>query len=337
MAIGIGFIGASQIAKNSMIPAFLENSECKLKSVYSTDLERGQEYAKANNIEQAAASVDALVNDSEIHAVYISTTNELHHSQVLAAARAGKHVLCEKPLAMSIKDAQEMINVCRENNVVLATNHHLRNAPAIAKLKELVENGAIGQPIAARVFHAVYLRDDLQGWRINSPKAGGGVIMDIVVHDIDTLRFILGTEPTEVVSLSQNSGMADSVEDGNMAVFRFSDDLLAQVHTSFTVRHAGNGIELHGTKGSLSVTGVLGRSPAAAIKLTNDQSEQQFNVEHQSLDLETVRLFINAIQGHGQPAASGEDGLISMMAALACLESGEQKTKVDISVDEVEI
>ena len=330
MTIGIGLIGASRIARDAMIPVFVAHPDCELVSVYSSNFERGKEYAAANGIKRAAASVEELVNDPEVHAVYISTTNELHHAQLLAAAKAGKHVLCEKPIAMSVLEGKEMVTACHEAGVVMATNHHLRNAAPIRKLQELVAAGAIGKPIAARVFHAVYLREGLQGWRINNPAAGGGVVMDIVVHDIDTLRFILGTEPTEVVSMSQAAGMGDSVEDGNMAVFRFDDGLLAQVHTSFTVKYAGDGIELHGTEGSLRVTGVLGRSAGSAITLTNAEGEQQISVEHHSLDAETVRLFVNAVKGEGKPAATGEDGVVSMAAALACLESGESGSTVRI-------
>ncbi|MEZ5534996.1 MAG: Gfo/Idh/MocA family oxidoreductase [Thiolinea sp.] len=330
MTIGIGLIGASRIARDSMIPVFAAHPDCELVSVYSSNFERGKEYAAANGIKRAAASVDELVNDPEVHAVYVSTTNELHHAQVLAAAKAGKHVLCEKPIAMSVQEGREMVAACHEAGVVMATNHHLRNAAPIRKLKGLVTSGAIGKPIAARVFHAVYLPENLQGWRINDASAGGGVVMDIVVHDIDTLRFILGTEPLEVVSMSQSAGMAESVEDGNMAVFRFDDGLLAQVHTAFTVKYGGDGIELHGTEGSLRVTGVLGRRPGSAITLTNAQGEQQITVAHHSLDAETVRQFIDAVQGKGQAAASGEDGLKSMAAALACLEAGKLGTRINI-------
>lgn len=330
MTIGIGFIGASRIARDSMIPVFAAHPECELISVYSSNPERGKTYATANGIQRSATSVDELVNDPKIDAVYISTTNELHHAQVLAAAKAGKHILCEKPLAMSTSEGEEMVTACRDAGVVLATNHHLRNAVPIRKLKQLLADGAIGTPLAARVFHAVYLPENLQGWRLDNPGAGGGVVLDIVVHDIDTLRFILGSEPTSVVSMSQTAGMGVGVEDGNMAVFEFDNKLLAQIHTSFAVKHAGNGIELHGTEGSLRITGVLGRAPSSAITLTNAEGKQQIAVEHHSLDAETVQQFIDAINGNGQPTASGEDGVASMVAALACLEAANSGQRITL-------
>ena len=141
-----------------------------------------------------------------VDAVYISTTNELHKAQTLAAAAAGKHVLCEKPLAVTLADAREMVAACRQAGVVMGTNHHLRNAATHRKIRELIQSGAIGKPLFARVFHAVYLPPHLQGWRLTTPNAGGGVILDITVHDADTLRFVLGAEPVEATALSQQAG-----------------------------------------------------------------------------------------------------------------------------------
>ncbi len=119
-------------------------------------------------------------------------------------------------------------------------------------MREAIKAGRIGKPIAARVFHAVYLPPHLQGWRLNRPAAGAGVILDITVHDADTLRFVLDDDPVEAVAMAQNAGMAQTgVEDGVMGAIRFSSDLVAQFHDSFTIKHAGTGFEVHGTEGSL--------------------------------------------------------------------------------------
>jgi 1,5-anhydro-D-fructose reductase (1,5-anhydro-D-mannitol-forming) len=160
-------------------------------AVLSSSAERARQFADEHRIAAACDSLDALLADPAVQVVYVSTTNELHHGQVLAAARAGKHVLCEKPLALSVDDALDMVRACEAAGVVLATNHHLRNAATHRKLRELIQAGAIGRPLFARVFHAVYLPPNLQGWRIDKPGAGGGVVLDITVHDIDTLRFLL--------------------------------------------------------------------------------------------------------------------------------------------------
>jgi len=332
MTIRFGLIGASSIARDTMIPAIRNHPECDVVAVFSSNPARGESYAAENNIPGAASSVAELLASPEVQAVYISTTNELHHRQVLAAAKADKHVLCEKPLAMSLDETREMISACREAGVVLATNHHLRMGAGIRRMRDLIADGVIGKPLAARVFHAVYLPDYLQGWRLNNPGAGAGVVLDIVVHDIDTLRFVLNSEPTEVTSLSQHAGLAthDAVEDGNMAVFRFDNDIIAQVHTAFTVKYAGDGIEVHGSEGSLKLDNVLGRDLSSPIILRNSEGEQQIELEQYSLDDKTIRLFVDAIKGQGGPGATGEDGERSLAAALACLESAQTGCKVKI-------
>jgi 1,5-anhydro-D-fructose reductase (1,5-anhydro-D-mannitol-forming) len=264
----------------------------------------------------------ALLADPRVHAVYISTTNELHKAQALAAAAAGKHVLCEKPLAVTLADAREMVAACRQAGVAMGTNHHLRNAATHRKIRDLIQSGAIGKPLFARVFHAVYLPPHLQGWRLTTPNAGGGVILDITVHDADTLRFVLGAEPVEATALSQQAGMAQSaLEDGVMAVLRFDNSVLAQLHDAFTVKHADTGLEVHGTEGSILARNVMTQKPVGEVVLRNASGESQITVEHENLYARGLRAFAAAIAGSGAPSASGEDGVRSLATALAVLES----------------
>ena len=100
-----------------------------------------------------------------------------------------------------------MVAACKAAGVVMGTNHHLRNAGTHRAMREAIAAGRIGKPLFARVFHAVYLPPHLQGWRITTPGAGAGVVLDITVHDADTLRFVLGDEPVEVTAFTQEGGM----------------------------------------------------------------------------------------------------------------------------------
>ncbi|HMF67090.1 MAG TPA: Gfo/Idh/MocA family oxidoreductase, partial [Phyllobacterium sp.] len=138
-----GLIGASTIAHEWMIDA-IRASGGEIVSVMSTNDERGRKYAADHGIPNSVTALDALVNDPAIDAVYISTTNELHKDQVLAAAKAGKHILCEKPLATSLADARAMVDACRAANVVFATNHHLRNAASHTAMRDAIAAGKIG-------------------------------------------------------------------------------------------------------------------------------------------------------------------------------------------------
>ena len=322
MITGWGLIGASTIARQYMVDAIRAQKGHFVQAVMSSKQERADQFAAECGIPNAYNSVDALLADPKVQAVYISTTNELHFEQVMAAAAAGKHVLCEKPLALKAEEAIAMVQACRNAGVVMATNHHLRNAATHRKMRELIQQGAIGRPLFARVFHAVYLPPHLQGWRLDKPQAGGGVILDITVHDIDTLRFTLDSELVEVVGMTQTAAMAKAgLEDGVMAVMRFENGVVAQIHDAFTVKHAGTGVEYHGDAGSLIGRNVMTQQPVGEVILRNADGEQVAAIEHESLYARGVAAFCEAMLGRGAPAASAEDGVKSLAGALAVVKA----------------
>ena len=320
--MGWGLVGASTIAKEWMMDAIRTQPGNDVVAVMSADSVRAKDYSKANRIRASYTSLAGLLADPDVDAVYISTTNELHKAQTLACAAAGKHVLCEKPLALTLADATEMVAACVKAGVVMGTNHHLRNAATHRKIRELLQSGAIGTPLYARVFHAVYLPPHLQGWRLNKPSAGAGVILDITVHDADTLRFVLDAEPIEAVAISQQAGMAESgLEDGVMAALRFDNNVLAQLHDAFTIKFAGTGLEVHGTEGSIVGRNVMTQRPVGEVTLRNAAGETTFALEHENMYVRVLRAFVATVHGDGQPSATGEDGLRSLATALAVLES----------------
>ena len=316
-----GLIGASTIAAEHMIGAFRVNGG-EVAAVMSTNAERAARYAAKHDIARSMTDLDALVQDKDIDAVYISTTNELHRDQLFAAAAAGKHVLCEKPLALTLADARAMVAECRKRGVVMGTNHHLRNAATHRAMRDAVKAGHIGKPLFARVFHAVYLPPHLQGWRIEKPNAGGGVILDITVHDADTLRFVLDDEPVSVTAMTSHGRMGHAgLEDGVMGVIRFSSGLLAQFHDAFTTKYATTGFEVHGDEGSLVARDCMTQAPKGDVLLRTAADEKEIELRHESLYARSVRLFQEAAQGRGAPAATGEDGVKSLSVAISTVEA----------------
>ncbi|OHV78347.1 Gfo/Idh/MocA family protein [Ensifer sp. LCM 4579] len=328
--IGWGLIGASTIAREWVIGA-IRAAGGDVVSVMSSSAERGAAYAQENGIAKSVASVDALVGDPDVQAVYISTTNELHREQALAAIRAGKHVLCEKPLALTLNDACEMVLKACEAGVVLGTNHHLRNAATHRAMREAIAAGRIGRPIAARVFHAVYLPPHLQGWRLDRPEAGGGVILDITVHDADTLRFVLDDDPIEAVAISHSAGLSkEGLEDGVMGVLRFRSGVIAQFHDAFTTKYAETGLEVHGTDGSLIGRNVMTQRPVGTVALRNEEGEFELPLDHSNLYETALQAFHAAIEGQGSPSATGEDGVWSLAVGLAVAKSAASGMAVQI-------
>jgi 1,5-anhydro-D-fructose reductase (1,5-anhydro-D-mannitol-forming) len=326
-----GLIGASTIASQHMINAIRSQDGNRIASVLSSSAERGRDFADVHGIPAHTAELDDILSNPEIGAVYISTTNEKHCPQALAAIAAGKHVLCEKPLAMSVADAVEMVRAAEAAGVVFATNHHLRNAGSHLKMKELIGAGRIGQVQAIRIFHAVYLPENLQGWRINDAAAGGGVIPDIVVHDADTVRFHLDEDPVDVVAIERAESLGQGVEDSVMSVWSMPSGIMVQTHEGFTVRHAGTGFEVHGTEGSIIARNVMTQQPIGTITLRDASGEQPAGFSDHNLYGRSLGLFMGAVHGAGQPSATGIDGVKSLAVADAVKKAATsgQRTRVD--------
>ena len=324
-----GLIGATTISREWMIDAIrAEGGE--IVSVMSASAERGRDYAAEHRIPHATTSLEDLLDRAE--AVYVATTNDLHLAQVLAAAKAKRHVLCEKPLALTLTDAREMVEACREASVVLATNHHLRNAATHRAMREAIAQGRIGRPLFAKVSHAVQLPPHLQTWRIKDPATGSGVVLDITVHDADTLRFVLGDEPQSVAAMVQRSGLGEGdIEDGAMGVIRFRSGILAMFHDAFTTGYAKTGFEVHGSAGSLIGADCMSQKPVGTVLLRTAAGDEFLGLDHENLYRRSVRAFQSAVRGEGAPSASGEDGVRSMAVAIAALEAAKsgRETPVD--------
>jgi 1,5-anhydro-D-fructose reductase (1,5-anhydro-D-mannitol-forming) len=142
---GWGLIGASTIAREYMIPAITAQPDGRVVAVMSRSAERGRRYAADNAIDRAYDNLPALLADPGVDAVFVSTTNERHCAETIAAAAAGKHVLCDKPLALTLADARTMVDACRRAGVVMGTNHHLRSAVAFRRMRRLVREGRSGR------------------------------------------------------------------------------------------------------------------------------------------------------------------------------------------------
>ncbi|BAU31053.1 Gfo/Idh/MocA family protein [Microcella alkaliphila] len=319
-----GLIGTSDIAQTRVIGA-IRACGGAVEIVHSSSADRAATYAHANGIPAGTSDLPALLA-AEIDAVYISTTNDLHHPQSMAALAAGKHVLCEKPLAITIRDAREMIETAAERGLVLAANHHLPGSPLHAAARDLVRSGRIGTVLSARVHHAVLLPERLRGWRVESAAPGSGVIADITCHDASVLNPLLG-RPRRVAALSAHQGQWNAgAEDAVMTVIEYEgsagERILAQTHDAFTVEFDRTSLTIHGTLGSIHISDAMTQDTHGTVTLTTATGVELIPVDT-SRDLYEIIIdaFTAAIAGHGQPTASGEDGLAALRVALAAQES----------------
>lgn len=322
-------IGASTIASQFMIDAIRAQAGNRVASVLSSSAGRGKAYAGEHDIPEAFTDLDEQLAQ-DVDAVYISTTNEKHFPQAMAAIEAGKHVLCEKPLAMTVEDAITMVRAAEAAGVQFATNHHLRNAGSHLKIRDLIASGRVGKVQAIRVAHAVYLPPHLQGWRIDNLEAGGGVIPDIVVHDADTVRFHLDEDPAEVMAMERADSLGQGVEDSVMSVWQMPSGVTVQTHEGFTIRHAGTGFEVHGTEGSIFARNVMTQQPIGEIMLVTESGQETVPFSDHNLYTRAVGLFAEACAGKGTPAATGVDGVKSLAVAAAVKKSATSGARVAV-------
>jgi 1,5-anhydro-D-fructose reductase (1,5-anhydro-D-mannitol-forming) len=324
-------VGASTIAADFMIDAIRRVDGGRVDWVVSSTAEHARDYALAHGIATASTQIDDMLADRSVQAVYISSTNEKHCAQALACIAAGKHVLCEKPLAMTVDDAAMMVRAADAAGVTFATNHHLRCSGSHRAVRDLIASGRIGQVLSLRVHHAVHLPPHLQGWRINDAGAGGGVIPDITVHDADCVRFLLGQDPVSVVAQAGVSGMGNGVEDSVMSVWAMPSGAMVMAHESFTHPFAGSGLEVHGTAGSIFARGVMTQSPVGEIELVTGAGREMVPYSDHNLYVQAVLQFVGAVAGQGQPAADGRDGVKSLAVALAVREAALSGTRVHVN------
>jgi 1,5-anhydro-D-fructose reductase (1,5-anhydro-D-mannitol-forming) len=216
--------------------------------------------------------------------------------------------------------------------VVFATNHHLRCSGTHRKIRDIIAAGKIGDVFSARINHAVSLPERLRGWRLDSAAKGAGVVFDIVVHDVDTIRAALGAEVSEATALVSTKSLGQNgIEDTSMCVFRMSNGALVSTHESFIVPHGVTSFEINGSAGSIIATGVMGQDPVGEIRLRTSSGDEIIEPDdRENLYIYSLRKFEAAVNGKGAPAANGRDGIASLAGAVAVLESVKQKKTINV-------
>ena len=264
-----------------------------------------------------------LVGRDDIDAVYISTTNELHRDQVLAAAKAGKHVLCEKPLALTLADARAMVAACRARGVVMGTNHHLRNAATHRAMREAIIDGRDRQAaVRARLPR-----------RLSAAASAGLAHRQARGRRRRRARHHRPRRRHVALRARRRAGRGhrhdparrhgrDGVEDGVMGVVRFQSALLAQFHDAFTTRYAHDRLRGAGHR-RLADRPRLHDASADRRRLccATPRARRRCRSTTKISTSARCALFHDAVRGEGAPAATGEDGVRSMAMAIATLEA----------------
>jgi len=306
-----GVAGCGRFSEFSFIPTLQLLKRSKLISVYSSDLERARFIANKYSVDTFHNNyAEFLKQDFDV--VYIGSANHNHHWQVIEAAKAGKHIHCEKPLALTAEQAKEMYDACEKNKVFLSVNYVHRFHPLSVKAKEIINENMIGSIVSVSAsFNIDYEPND--NFRFNIKKSGGGAFRDLGTHMIDLLRFF-GGEIEDIKGFIDNVVYKSEVDDFAAAVLKFEKSGYGFLNVSYNSKNALNRIEIVGSNGSLSIENIIGGKKKPG-KLTIDlhgEAKKAFRKRANKLTY-LVRSVQKSLLQNTQPSVTGYDGWINMV------------------------
>ncbi|MGI6610427.1 MAG: Gfo/Idh/MocA family protein [Limnochordia bacterium] len=345
MTIRWGVLGAGGIADRRTIPeGITQATDAQLVAVMDVDRGRAQAVGEKYGVDWYRSPTELLAR-SDIDAVYIATPVVHHASLVAEAARHGKHVLCEKPLALDIAEAEKLIESCDVHGVKLAVGYMMRFHGAHQKLKAMIDNGELGQPVLARAQLTCWYPPIPGAWRQSPSLGGGGALMDMGTHCIDLLEMLLG--PVESVMADVTTLTHDyEVDDSALVMLRFASGAKAVVDSNFNVPDvaATNVLEIYGTKGSVIGSGTIGQDSGGKLIGRIERESQGYDAQQQRVAVAEelpftpvnpyraeVESLVRAIKTDTTPEVDGQVGLRNLKVALAAYEAARLGKAVRIS------
>jgi len=310
-----GVLGAGSVAQRRVMPALNANPGCRIQALMVRDPNRAAQLADQFGASRPYHRVEDLLADPQIDAVYVSSPVYLHCQHVLAAAAAGKHVLCEKPMAMSTDECRQMIDACEKAGVHLEICFVLRGWPIYQQIRQQIEKGQLGQLVELRGHLAKWTSRQEGEWRLDPEKGGGGALMDVGAHYLDLFRYLAG-DFSRIVGMNSSAIFDWPVEESAFTLVEFTSGAHGELGISFAVPHSGNLLEIYGTKGTL----LLGKQ----MHLLTEAGEEILPVEFPDYYSGLLNHFCRCLDAGGPPLASGLDGLRNLEAITAAYRSSQE-------------
>jgi predicted dehydrogenase len=307
MAIKWGLVGAGDIVRKRVAGALRDATSSRLTAVSRGRSELAEAFAKSVGAERWHARWQDLVADPGIDAVYVATPVHLHAAQTIGAAEAGKHVLCEKPMAMDEDECDRMIAACRANNVKLGVAYYRHFYPVVQRIKSLIALGEIGDPVFAQVdaFERFNPQQgDERHWFVRRAEAGGGPMFDFGCHRIEVLLSLFGPV-RRTVGLTANVVFDREVEDTAVAVLHFERGTCATVTVTHAASEPRDTLRIFGTTGSLHVA-VLNSGEMSVT--TAGQERRESHPPAPNIHQPLIQDYVDALLGGRDPGVTGETG-----------------------------
>jgi predicted dehydrogenase len=302
-----GLIGCGDISKKRVAPGLRDAENSRLISVNRSDFSKAESFAKEFGADKWIKDWKELVVDKDINAVYIATPVYLHAEQTIAAAEAGKHVLCEKSMALNTNEADKMIDACKANNVKLGIAYYRNLYPVVHRIKEIIASAEIGKivHIQSNNFENFNLKPgEPRYWLLEKEKSGGGPMMDMGCHRIEVFTNIIGAV-NQVKSFNDNIVFKREVEDSSIAHFKFENGATGILTSSHAAKEAKDTLDIFGSEGSIHVP-VLNEGTITIVSSNETRTEK--HPKHVNAHQPLIEDFIHAVLEDREPAVSGEMG-----------------------------
>ena len=344
MSIKVGIIGCGKIAQVRHIPEYAANPHAEVYGFYDINLARAEALAKQYG-GKAFASYEELLADPEIEAVSVCAANHVHAEITVAALKAGKHVLCEKPMAVTLEECEAMVATAKESGKYLMIGQNQRLAKAHAKAKELIEQGAIGKVLT---FRTIFGHGGPETWSIDpgsnvwffdKTKAAMGAMADLGIHKTDMIQYVLGSKivKTQAVLTTLDkkdaTGSLIGVDDNAICIYQMENGIIGTMTASWTYYAAeDNTTVIYGTKGELR----LYDDPKYSVQQINaDGTRIDYQIDQiQTNDNQTasgiIDLFVDCLVQKKAPEISGENVLHAMKAVFASIESSAKGCAIEV-------
>ena len=260
------------------------------------------------------ADVEDLASDPEVEAVYVATPNHLHRPMVEVLSKRGKAVLCEKPMAHCLADAEAMVAACRTGGVLYGTAFDQRHHPVHAAARRQIVDGSIGCVTAIRIVYACWLGPEWttgtgENWRTDAARAGGGSVIDLAPHGIDLVDFLLGEPLVDLSALLQRRVHDYAVDDGGVLIGRSASGALATLHVAYNCPEAlpRRRLEIVGTLGLLTAQNSMGQEPGGQMWITDGRTGRTSELTVDGIDGSPFTLEIDAFSSAFRGAPHGFD------------------------------
>ncbi|MBC8534975.1 Gfo/Idh/MocA family protein [Yeguia hominis] len=340
--INVGIAGCGSIARFRHAPEYLANPESKIAGFYDPISERSEALSREFG-GCVYASYDDMLKDPNISAISVCSANTFHAQMTIQALQAGKHVLCEKPLATSSKDAEKMVEAAKSSGCYLMVGQNQRFHPAHKKAKEILKVGELGKVLSFRTGFAhagpeTWSADKSnKTWFFDKSKAFIGAMGDLGVHKLDLVQWLIGEPITEVMALvttidkRDSSGDLISVDDNARCILKMPSGIIGTLSVSWTCYgEEENGTTIYCEKGVMKIF----EDPDYSITVTSRNGDKTFyqlgkiQTNESQSNSGVIDAFIESIIKQRPPEISGEEGLKTLRVIEACLYSSQIKQSV---------